>query len=120
MARCRDYTLLALGARYAATTTGDAVDIGASQDLLIALTVSTITGSPTSLDVKLQGSCDGTNFGDFSTAVAFTQVTSATGTECIRLSGLGAQWVRAVATIVGGVVTTATYTFKVLVTGKTA
>ena len=118
MARCRDYTLLASGERYAATTTGDAVDISAVQDLCLALTVSAITGAPTSLDVKLQASCDGSNFGDFSTAVGFTQVTSAAGTECIRLAGLGAQWLRAVATIVGGVETTATYTFKVLATGK--
>ncbi len=113
----RDYTLFASGARYQ-TTNGSCVDVGAANDLVLVLNVSKITGAPTSLDVSIQGSYDGTNFGAFKTAIAFTQVTSATGVECLQVTNFGGRFIRAVATIVGGESGAKEYTFSVYAHGK--
>jgi len=110
------YTLFASAARDASVA-GDAVDVSHSKDLVVVLRCTVKTGSPTSLDVKLQGSYDGTNFFDFKTALAFTQITAANG-ECLQIANLGAKFIRAYATIVGGTPTTATFTFSVYAHGK--
>lgn len=115
MAKVREYSLLASSARDT-TENGSAVDVGWARDLNVVLYVSAITGAPTTLDVTLQASYDGTNFAALATAVSFTQVTTVAGTQTRQLTNFGAKWIRAVATIVGG--TGKTYTFSVLAHGK--
>jgi len=110
-------SLIASGTYYE-TETGTGVDVSPEQEFCAVLYCSAVTGAPTSLDVKLQGSYDGTNYGDFKTALAFTQLTTATATQCLRFTFAG-KWIRAVATIVGGADGTKEYTFSVLMHGKT-
>jgi hypothetical protein len=83
------------------TVTGDAVDVRRFSAITLHLDV-TVTGAPTTLDVKLQHSADGTNFGDFKTSVAFTQITTSNANEALRLGACALGWIRAVGTIVGG------------------
>lgn len=116
MARVKEFSLLAETARIA-TATGDAVDVSGYTNLVATLYCPTKTGTPTTLDVKLQGSYDGTNFGDFVTAKAFTQITT-TGTECLEVTNFGGKWIRAVGTMVGGSAGNG-WTYSVLVHGKT-
>ena len=115
MAKTREYSLLASAAR-ATSENGAAVDVSHSRDLNVVLYVTAITTAPTSLDVTLQTSYDGTNFVAFGTAINFTQVTTATGLQSKQITNFGGKWIRAVATIVGG--TGKTYTFSVLAHGK--
>lgn len=104
-------------ALYAGSTNGTAYDVSRFARMSIVLDVTDITGAPTSLDVKLQHSADGTNYGDFKTGVAFTQVTSSTGTETIRLGAVGLKYVRTVSAIVGGTASKH-YTFTVKAVGN--
>jgi len=115
VARVREYTLLPSAARDTSEN-GGAVDVGHSRDLNVVLNVTAITGAPTSLDVTLQTSYNGTNFAAFATAITFTQVTTATGLQTKQITNFGGKWIRAVATIVGG--SGKTYTFSVLAHGK--
>jgi hypothetical protein len=116
MAEAQIKTLLT-GTDSETTDTGDAVDVRRFQAMTLVLRVTEVTGSPTSLDVKLQHSADGTNFGDFKTAVAFTQVTTSTTEESLRLGSVALGWVRAVGTIVGGG-TGKDYTYVVYAVGN--
>lgn len=118
MDRTTTYTLFASSERYA-TTNGTGVDASGSREFCAVLNVSSVRGAPTSLDVSIQGSYDGTNYGDFKTALAFTQVTTGTGTECLRFT-YGGKYLRAVATIVGGASGTKAYTFSVYLLGKSS
>jgi len=107
--------LLAQAARIDSAT-GSGVEVGPYRELTVVLRVASKQGSPTSLDVKLQTSTDGTNFGDFKTAQAFTQVTGATALEALQVTCFG-RFVRVVATMVGGGASTG-WTFGVTAIGK--
>jgi len=109
-------TLIASGT-YFETETGTGVDVSAEQEFCAVLYCSAITGAPTSLDVTLEGSYDGTNYGAFKTALAFSQLVTTPGTECLRFT-FGGQWLRAVGTIVDGADGTKDYTFSILLHAK--
>ena len=109
--------LLPLAARYQ-DETGSVIDTHNWMEGVAVLHVPTITGLPTSLNVKIQGSADGINFGDFKPSLAFTEVTATPVTECIAIENCGF-WLRAVATVVGGTIRKS-YTFSVSFVGKAA
>jgi len=79
------------------------VDVSMYDEVTFVLDVASKEGSPTSLDVALQGSADGNDFGAFKTAQAFTQVTdvAARHIECFPLTNTGG-WIKVNAVMVGG------------------
>ncbi len=110
-------TLLALAAREASVN-GDKLDLSAWREAIVYLEVASKQGAPTSLDLKIQTSPDGTTWHDFKPAAAFTQVTGATAAEALQITNFG-QWIRAVGTMVGGG-TGVGWTYGVTVRGKAA
>lgn len=109
-------TLLASSKHYE-TVTGTGVDVSAAHDFVAVLRLTAVTGAPTTLDVTLEGSYDGTNYGAFVTAKAFTQLVTTPGAECLRFT-FGGKWLRVVGTIVDGTSGSKDYTFSVYLHGK--
>jgi hypothetical protein len=105
-----------------ALTYTDGVDVSGYEEALVFLNATAKTGTSPTLDVKIQGSWDGTTYCDFPTAAAasspcafaFAQLTT-TGTSMLRISNFG-KFIR-LAYQVGGT-GTPTYTFEVQFVGK--
>lgn len=100
-------TLLASAARTATASAAGVSGFAAANNLVLQLNVTAASGTTPTLDVVVQDTVDGTNYGTIAT---FTQATGTTK-EVIRLATPFTDTLRVVYTI-GGV--TPSFTFSVL------
>jgi len=104
---------LASATRGSGDTNSASKDLGTCAEAVAFARVTAKAGTNPTLDIKFQGSHDGTNFADLGDT--FTQITN-TGTYLKKLAANFGKYVRAVCTIGG--TETPTFTFSLNVVAK--
>jgi len=107
-------TLFSSSTRGSGSTNSSSQDVGDYREAIAFARVTDKSGTNPTLDIKFQGSPDGSNFADLGDS--FTQITT-TGTYLKKLSENFGKYVRAVATIGGTDTPTFTFSLSLVVKG---